>query len=133
MIRRPPRSTRTDTLFPYTTLFRSNLRRAAAFDQAPVHAAGDGGGGQQRILLHLVPDGLAANHAGERFEGVVEAVEQQVLGLFDQALAARARGVLEDVAQGGPEIGLPYEAQRVDLLREHGLARSEEHTYELQY
>src|SRR3546814_2446736 len=26
MIRRPPRSTRTDTLFPYTTLFRSNLR-----------------------------------------------------------------------------------------------------------
>src|SRR3546814_2715442 len=27
MIRRPPRSTRTDTLFPYTTLFRSNLGR----------------------------------------------------------------------------------------------------------
>src|SRR3546814_9809423 len=26
MIRRPPRSTRTDTLFPYTTLFRSVLR-----------------------------------------------------------------------------------------------------------
>src|SRR3546814_19473829 len=26
MIRRPPRSTRTDTLFPYTTLFRSDLR-----------------------------------------------------------------------------------------------------------
>src|SRR3546814_7967288 len=26
MIRRPPRSTRTDTLFPYTTLFRSALR-----------------------------------------------------------------------------------------------------------
>src|SRR3546814_5698623 len=32
MIRRPPRSTRTDTLFPYTTLFRSieQTRRAAA-------------------------------------------------------------------------------------------------------
>src|SRR3546814_3623493 len=35
MIRRPPRSTRTDTLFPYTTLFRSllvaaHLRRPAA-------------------------------------------------------------------------------------------------------
>src|SRR3546814_18233504 len=28
MIRRPPRSTRTDTLFPYTTLFRSVLRGA---------------------------------------------------------------------------------------------------------
>src|SRR3546814_11678808 len=29
MIRRPPRATRTDTLFPYTTLFRSSLDRAA--------------------------------------------------------------------------------------------------------
>src|SRR3546814_12036765 len=28
MIRRPPRSTRTDTLFPYTTLFRSAWGRA---------------------------------------------------------------------------------------------------------
>src|SRR3546814_3940216 len=27
MIRRPPRSTRTDTLFPYTTLFRSTLKK----------------------------------------------------------------------------------------------------------
>src|SRR3546814_3214176 len=33
MIRRPPRSTRTDTLFPYTTLFRSQA------------AGGDGGAG----------------------------------------------------------------------------------------
>src|SRR3546814_3044101 len=31
MIRRPPRSTRTDTLFPYTTLFRSAMR-LAGFD-----------------------------------------------------------------------------------------------------
>src|SRR3546814_1918571 len=30
MIRRPPRSTRTDTLFPYTTLFRSDAVSAAA-------------------------------------------------------------------------------------------------------
>src|SRR3546814_11811323 len=29
MIRRPPRSTRTDTLFPYTTLFRSRLGEGA--------------------------------------------------------------------------------------------------------
>src|SRR3546814_8388908 len=35
MIRRPPRSTRTDTLFPYTTLFRSlSIGRAA---RVPVH------------------------------------------------------------------------------------------------
>src|SRR3546814_1598768 len=37
MIRRPPRSTRTDTLFPYTTLFRSHRRskgpRASAWER----------------------------------------------------------------------------------------------------
>src|SRR3546814_11353872 len=32
MIRRPPRSTRTDTLFPYTTLFRSSVRSAETFE-----------------------------------------------------------------------------------------------------
>src|SRR3546814_12032517 len=31
MLRRPPRSTRTDTLFPYTTLFRSGLVQRAIF------------------------------------------------------------------------------------------------------
>src|SRR3546814_14896108 len=31
MIRRPPRSTRTDTLFPYTTLFRSTLQGNLAY------------------------------------------------------------------------------------------------------
>src|SRR3546814_2007265 len=32
MIRRPPRSTRTDTLFPYTTLFRSRVIQALGDD-----------------------------------------------------------------------------------------------------
>src|SRR3546814_11285496 len=31
MIRRPPRSTRTDTLFPYTTLFRSGQHRSNGY------------------------------------------------------------------------------------------------------
>src|SRR3546814_10590969 len=39
MIRRPPRSTRTYTLFPYTTLFRAVVKaHAAADDQHPVLA-----------------------------------------------------------------------------------------------
>src|SRR3546814_13830413 len=44
MIRRPPRSTRTDTLFPYTTLFRSHvielavqIRRGPRRHQQPHH------------------------------------------------------------------------------------------------
>src|SRR3546814_10989807 len=36
MIRRPPRSTRTDTLFPYTTLFRSRRELAHASDRRAV-------------------------------------------------------------------------------------------------
>src|SRR3546814_4053750 len=40
MIRRPPGSTRTDTLLPYTTLFRSHLRRAIV--------RSDGTAGQQQ-------------------------------------------------------------------------------------
>src|SRR3546814_10388437 len=46
MIRRPPRSTRTDTLFPYTTLFRSDQetraeRFALARDRAAATAAAE--------------------------------------------------------------------------------------------
>src|SRR3546814_11827884 len=45
MIRRPPRSTRTDTLFPYTTLFRSDKTVADVhffffLDEAPVPEQG---------------------------------------------------------------------------------------------
>src|SRR3546814_16196930 len=43
MIRRPPRSTRPDTLFPYTTLFRSDRRVAARLlPRHPAAAAADG-------------------------------------------------------------------------------------------
>src|SRR3546814_18297499 len=50
MIRRPPRSTRTDTLFPYTTLFRSNPQTCRNFSRGPHYwpseATSSGGGGR---------------------------------------------------------------------------------------
>src|SRR3546814_12676623 len=49
MIRRPPRSTLPDTLFPYTTLFRSRARPAAAARQ-PRRAHG-----RARLLLQARP------------------------------------------------------------------------------
>src|SRR3546814_304120 len=49
MIRRPPRSTRTDTLFPDTTLFRS--RAAARFLLVPRRAAGKDRGPQPHRIL----------------------------------------------------------------------------------
>src|SRR3546814_4730926 len=50
MIRRPPRSTRTDTLFPYTTLFRS------------VQPAARGNSRARDASRHQVAGGLARDH-----------------------------------------------------------------------
>src|SRR3546814_4624462 len=43
MIRRPPRSTRTDTLFPYTTLFRSRAPARASASRTPARFPQPGG------------------------------------------------------------------------------------------
>src|SRR3546814_4880350 len=58
MIRRPPRSTRTDTLFPYTTLFRSALAQDDDVDRGNV----------ARRPFHAVPVGridLAVEQSGQ--------------------------------------------------------------------
>src|SRR3546814_16844857 len=62
MVRPPPRSTRTDTLFPYTTLFRSraaalSLPRSASRDAARQHRQAD-----QGHLGHAPPDGSRGLH-----------------------------------------------------------------------
>src|SRR3546814_20488757 len=44
MIRRPPRSTRTDTLFPYTTLFRSDALQPVEHEGEVQQAEGYGDG-----------------------------------------------------------------------------------------
>src|SRR3546814_12418734 len=64
MLRLPPRSTRTDTLFPYTTLFRSCLRYLAA-----------GGVASEALqrLLHVDLD-FTLRHAGLRCIGSWEEV-----------------------------------------------------------
>src|SRR3546814_8407613 len=58
MIRRPPRSTRTDTLFPYTTLFRSGVGRCRPEVPRPAafrrRGAGGAGAGAQRLSPHLL-------------------------------------------------------------------------------
>src|SRR3546814_6139471 len=56
MIRRPPRSTRTDTLFPYTTLFRSCAPPAT-------ERASSGDAGAARRTVH---DAVPARRAGAR-------------------------------------------------------------------
>src|SRR3546814_3664567 len=62
MIRRPPRSTRTDTLLPYTTLFRSIERELAVStrlaDGDLGRALGTGELDQHRVTAGVVEEGL---------------------------------------------------------------------------
>src|SRR3546814_4612917 len=72
MIRRPPRSTRTDTLFPYTTLFRSG-RILADADFLEIRRQHDLGRLRQ-VAFQLAPpahqagqqDGIADQHGGQQ-------------------------------------------------------------------
>src|SRR3546814_15592152 len=73
--RRPPRSTRTDTLFPDTTLFRSRYGLTGAV----------GAYGTTRVLMGLAVVGLALYHSGARLEW-----SRLVRALIAAALAAAA-------------------------------------------
>src|SRR3546814_18606158 len=55
MIRRAPRSTRTDSLFPYTTLFRSVENGVGILNPVEGHR-----GGRQAQFLALIEKGVAA-------------------------------------------------------------------------
>src|SRR3546814_17344948 len=70
MIRRPPRSTRTDTLFPYTTLFRSDAAKARAGDGCLDFARHErkrdyASAMAQILILAALPDEAYALFAGE--------------------------------------------------------------------
>src|SRR3546814_3049906 len=51
MIRRPPRSTRTDTLFPYTTLFRSDISDGARARRGSLSCASAGAAAMIATLI----------------------------------------------------------------------------------
>src|SRR3546814_19503972 len=78
MIRRPPRSKRTDTLFPYTTLFRS-------YNGKPVTAQLSGGsiGGLLDARREVIDP--ARNQLGKLAAGIAAAVNAQNAAGVDQA------------------------------------------------
>src|SRR3546814_7615402 len=134
MIRRPPRSTRTDTLFPYTTLFRSaaklDRRRAA-------RGVADRLVGRDRVadlgqfverLLKIDRSGLAkfggAQNRGRR--GLVETIALNARS-GDDDIVAIVR-LLDRLVSGRR---LRRRGQCRQQTREQR-SRSEEHTSELQ-
>src|SRR3546814_3161016 len=106
MLRRPPRSTRTDTLFPYTTLFRSDLN-----SRIPV-VVGD----QRR---HAILIGI--NH------------DRPVLRHFVGDEEVKPGDFVMTSGQGGVfPPGLPIGNVAGEAADEPEVVRSEEHTSELQ-
>src|SRR3546814_2952337 len=102
MIRRPPRSTRTYTLFPYTTLFRSIKRVVLAYS----------GGLDTSVILKW----LQATYGCEVVTFTAD------LGQGEELEPARAKAEL---------MGIAPNHIYIDDLREE-FVRSEEHTSELQ-
>src|SRR3546814_6837120 len=106
MIRRPPRSTRTDTLFPYPTLVRSSRPRAAGRRS---HRGGNGRG--ERLLQSRIRSRQwASRFAHERGRAAAACAEFGRVGTGRQQWRS----------------GDPARARRA------GERRSEEHTSELQ-
>src|SRR3546814_10560033 len=113
MIRRPPRSTRTDTLFPYTTLFRSFPPDDGERE------AGDRSGGRPCALRHPHDGGPEGYRVHRRYDG--------------QRTAERIGTGRHRRTDGGrrPRHGAGT-ARRLPVLRQFRQPRSEEHTSELQ-
>src|SRR3546814_8318765 len=139
MIRRPPRSTRTDTLLPDTTLFRSRRRGRSIHRpvarrhehrcprrrrrQHPEHAMSDTPNNGRKLSLKRGTESTAGNPRLE--ERLHKVLAQAGLGsrrALEQRIADGLVKVNGEVAQTGMSIG---GGDRVEI-------RSEEHTSELQ-
>src|SRR3546814_16386579 len=94
MVRRPPRSTRTDTLFPYTTLFRSGRHRAAVEQRSESLAEHSGAGRRQQA--HAALDAATVVGPLQQVDGM-ERIEDVDLHAAT-ALDGPAEALLEDAA-----------------------------------
>src|SRR3546814_9082479 len=115
MIRRPPRSTRTDTLFPYTTLFRSQLRFARIAPPAKADRSARVGLADAHRAEYMADLARSAAAGATEREGDIAGVGHQ---------AQRVHALAPDV-----EIAV---VARVRRAVEIPFGRSEEHTSALQ-
>src|SRR3546814_9837661 len=128
MIRRPPRSTRTDTLFPYTTLFRSTQEFT-----------------EPRNIFNAVVYGLRySDHADRKASGHISTVEaRQIMGEMGATEPTERAALLRSFSAPSPcqqERGAEHwpinlhgpcaEDKAWSFII--GIERSEEHTSELQ-
>src|SRR3546814_14820969 len=128
MLRRPPRSTRTDTLFPYTTLFRSDLAGLDGLSPGgliarPLQA---GIGGPAVALVNaLRPPRIAHGAAGQVFLAIELALQREIVAQLVLALHT-------GLEHAGLVAILLAQAETGTLAARVREERSEEHTSELQ-
>src|SRR3546814_6732826 len=112
MIRRPPRSTRTDTLFPYTTLFRSDDRAASV---------------RQHVRQRLLGGDEAAEHGGSHRRQEYLGIEGKEVGIAPGGIKVDVHRVVEQHIDAA-EFGHCRRDHAIEIIG----VRSEEHTSELQ-
>src|SRR3546814_10552665 len=120
MVRRPPRSTRTDTRFPYTTLFRSGRRRpprgsctcpgqrSPCSDRPSVHQHLSAALAVHEVapLVARRAGVLPADELGEPAAGALPAAEAPVAVTLDVGLHSLLEPVVIHVnTLGGPRVG----------------------------
>src|SRR3546814_11907874 len=108
MIRRPPRSTRTDTLFPYTTLFRSVARADLGADRAGMLGPLKNAAMRLGIPRRAKFEGFLSNRLGPQLGGrvVVHPERLQHHGLLQAEARALAIACaqLRHLHQARPEL-----------------------------
>src|SRR3546814_15091657 len=125
MIRRPPRSTRTDTLFPYTTLFRSESDADRRGDHEAAIADGEGLLERLEQLLGEPASVLQRAAARDAHHELVPA-EAGDHDLRRHAPAQAATGFDEDQVAFGVPVRVVHELEAVEVDEQHrGDARSE--------
>src|SRR3546814_15524865 len=102
MIRRPPRSTRTDTLFPYTTLFRSGSCDASSLPGRPSGCSSRGEARHRcsRQTLPFYTRGMTMNK--QRIRQVMPGLEADGLQATLEAYAAYLSSARADRREPGP-------------------------------
>src|SRR3546814_8484340 len=115
MIRRPPRSTRTDTLFPYTTLFRS-ARHGICYIP---------------FVHDLIPI-VAAQYCAP---GITEDFASWLIGAVRHAdgFLVNSRATRHDLLRIAEQLGCTIEEDKIEVVPlDADFGSSEEHTSELQ-
>src|SRR3546814_6038694 len=113
MIRRPPRSTRTDTLFPYTTLFRSRLQPPAL-----------------RRAARRRAEACPLTHRGIQMHPITKVISDYNEGKFADEVTEALHRLIGDCTATGKKGALVI---KIELKPAKGATpRSEAHTSELQ-